>query len=627
VLRGGRLPTLQQTSPGASAIAIVEDRIIAVGSDAEVESWIGPKTEVVELRGRAIVPGFDDAHNHPLYGLLFGSYVGPRRTRSIEGVLEALRESSGERAAGEWILGWGYEETKLGRFLTRYDLDRVSEDHPVLVLHSSGHVAMVNSRALEGAGIDSRSPDPPGGRLERGSDGEPTGVIRENWEALFTRDQPMPSPGFSDAAAYLKGQLEMFARAGVTSISDALVRPDSFFLYLHAAMTGARTRVRLMFRDEHLGFARLVRWLDTIGVLDILGRGRLRIGPIKVFHGNSLSGGTCWLSEPYAGRPDDYGVPPARTQEELNAHLLEIHSAGFQLAVHSNGDREIAMLLDAFEFLQQEAPRPDPRHRIEHASVMNPELLRRSRELGVVLVFMAYLWEHGDKMEQYGEARFPWLNPYRAALRAGVALADHSDYPISTAFGLNALHGMTTRMSEEGKVYGAEQRIDAVDALRISALGGAYASFEEERKGSLEIGKLADLVVLSRDPSLVPPEQLRDLRVEMTFIGGERVYLAPGPPASSRSLLLDHRLDAIGRASHCEGLANLGGSETMRHQELPQSPQLGVTPDQIDRLAKVAAARARQPEPAARHGVKERRVGEAGLLGARQRDLAARSHQ
>jgi predicted amidohydrolase YtcJ len=527
VLRGGRLPTVQETSPGASAIAIAEDRIIAVGRDSEVESWIGPQTEVVELRGRAIVPGFDDSHNHPLYGLLFGSYIGPRSTRSIDGVLEMLREVSGQRAAGEWILGWGFEETKLGRFLTRHDLDRVSKDHPVLVLHSSGHVAMVNSRALEGAGIDSESPDPPGGRLERDPAGELTGVVRENWEVLFTREQPMPSPDFTDAAAYLKGELEMFTRAGVTSIGDALVRPDSFFLYLYATMTGAKTRVRLMFRDEHLGFARLARWLDRVGILGTLSRGRLRVGPIKVFHGNSLSGGTCWLSEPYAGRPDDYGVPPARTQEELNAHLLEIHSAGFQLAVHSNGDREIAMVLDAFETVQREAPRPDPRHRIEHASVMNPELLRRSRELGVVLVFMAYLWEHGDKMEQYGEARFPWLNPYRAALREGVALADHSDYPISTAFGLNALHGMTTRISEEGKVYGAEQRIEAVDALRISALGGAYASFEEERKGSLEVGKLADLVVLSRDPSQVPPEQLRDLRVEMTFIGGERVYLAP----------------------------------------------------------------------------------------------------
>ncbi len=514
-------------STPASAVAIAGDRIVAVGTDPQLDAWIGEATEVIELRGKAIVPGFNDAHMHPLMGLLFGSYVGPRRTRSIDGVVEALREASSELDPGEWILGWGIEETKLGRFLTRHDLDRVSKEHPVLVLHSSGHVAMVNSRALKGARIDSDTPDPPGGHFERDQAGKPSGVVRESWEALFTKEQPMPAPELIGATTYLKRELEMLARAGVTSIGDALVRPDSFFIYLYAAMTGAKTRVNLMFRDEHLSFARFARWLDEVGILGALSGGRLRVGPIKVFHGNSLSGGTCWLSAPYAGRPDYYGVPPARTQEELNAHLLGIHSLGFQLAVHSNGDRDIAMVLDAFAHLQREAPRPDPRPRIEHAGVMNHALLQRSRELGVVLVYMAYLWEHGDKMEQYGESRFAWLNPYRAALREGVALADHSDYPVSTAFGVNALHGMTTRMSEDGQVYGAEQKIEAIEALQVSAFGGAHASFEEDQKGSLEVGKLADLVILSRDPTQIAPEQLRDLQVEMTFIGGERVYAAP----------------------------------------------------------------------------------------------------
>jgi predicted amidohydrolase YtcJ len=351
-------------------------------------------------------------------------------------------------------------------------------------------------------------------------------VCRERpaFDQLFTEENPEPQPSLGKAVRSLEERFQVFHSDGITSIGDAWVTPGSFVAYVVSLASGARMRVNLMFGDDHLRFARFAKWLDSLGILDWIGEDRLRVGPIKVFHGNSLSGRTCWLYEPYADRPDYYGVPPARDQQQLDEHVREIHSAGFQLAVHSNGDREIDMVLEAIEKALAREPRADHRHRIEHASIVNPRILRRAKELGVTLALHSYIYEHGDKMGAYGEDRFAWMHANRSALEIGIPVPGSSDFPVSAAHPMTRIQSLATRTSAEGEVYGPEQRLLPEQAIEVFTLGGAHASFEEDDKGSVEEGKLADLVVLSADPMKVPPGQLRDIRVELTVIGGEIVF-------------------------------------------------------------------------------------------------------
>ena len=250
-------------------------------------------------------------------------------------------------------------------------------------------------------------------------------------------------------------------------------------------------------------------------------------GAIKLFHGNSLSGQTCWLSKPYEGRPDYYGVPPARSQESLNQLILKVHAAGLQACIHSNGDREIDMVLNAIENALRQQPRADHRHRIEHCSVVTDNLLQRIKRLGVLVVPHSYIWEHGDKMEAYGQWRWDWMHAARSMLDLGISIAGHSDDPVSEANPLLRIQDMVTRTSAEGKIYGPKQRISPEEALRAWTLGGAFASFSEDHLGSITVGKLADFVVLSADPTHVKPNTIKDIVPEKTALSGRIVWQIP----------------------------------------------------------------------------------------------------
>jgi predicted amidohydrolase YtcJ len=250
----------------------------------------------------------------------------------------------------------------------------------------------------------------------------------------------------------------------------------------------------------------------------------LRYGAIKIFHGNALSGQTCWLYEPYAHDKNYYGIPPARSQSALNQLILKIHEAGLHACVHTNGDREIDMVLNAFEAALDKAPRDDHRHRLEHCSVVNERIVARIRRLGLVVAPQSFIYEHGDKMENFGAWRWDWMLPARSLIDAGVVVAGNSDYPVSRAEPLLHLQDMVTRTSAEGKVYGPRQRTTLEQALHAWTMGGAFASFEEKVKGSIEPGKLADFVVLGADPGRVDPMAIKDIAVDMTVIAGKIIY-------------------------------------------------------------------------------------------------------
>jgi hypothetical protein len=515
--------TMDEEQPRASALAVAEGLLLAVGDSAAVDAYIGDNTRVLDLQGRTLVPGFNDAHMHPMMIEPGSVDLGPTSVSSMEDLIAALRTRAQQVPPGEWVSGWNYDETVLGGHPTRAQLDRASTTHPVMITHTSGHVRSANSLAYQGAGIDGDTPDPGGGGFDRDAHGEPSGVCREMPACLqlYSARYPMPERSLSGSVEQLRSVFAQLHRYGITSIGDAYVTPGLTLAYLLANDDEHPMRVNLMVIDESLGFA---KWLDRLGFIGWLSDERLRSGTIKIFHGNSLSGHTTWLYEPYADRQDYYGVPPDRSQAELNALVKDIHDAGLQMAIHANGDREIDMVLDAIELALEDNPKPDHRHRIEHASVMNPAILARVKKLGVVLALHSYVYEHGAKMDAYGEQRYPWMHANRSALEAGVPLAGNSDYPVSAANVMIRLRSLMTRTSREGKVYGANQRLNVEQAIRIYTAGSAYASFEETRKGQLQPGYYADFAVLSANPAQVTAEAVSDIEVIMTVLGGRVVY-------------------------------------------------------------------------------------------------------
>jgi predicted amidohydrolase YtcJ len=482
-----------------------------------------------------VTPGFNDAHLHPQTifdenSPYYRVWLGGDRVRTMSDVVAALQRKAAITPRGKLISGYGYNDVLLGRQPTRYDLDTVSTAQPIIITHGSGHITVVNSYILNEMGITKDTPDPPGGALDRDHDGTPNGVIRESARELLSRgrhDQQRPGsdwriimPHDEEIQGYLNCFRQYSAR-GITSAGIAGGSPSSFRLMQELRDLGNPVRVAFMFSAESFDE------LQAAGIQRGFGDDRLRITALKTFQGNSLSGRTAWLSQPYSDRPGYFGIPPARSQEELDADFEKWWNAGWQVATHSNGDREIDMVLTAIERAQAKNPRPDARWRIEHASVMNQAMLDRAKKDAVILVFHSYMWEYGGILASYGSERLAMMHAYRTAIAMGIPVAGHSDSPVSAAYPLRRIQDMVTRKDSSGVLRGENQRISVDEAIKVWTLDGAYATFEENIKGSITPGKLADFVVLEKDPRTVPPDTIKDIVLEATYLGGEKVYAAP----------------------------------------------------------------------------------------------------
>lgn len=523
VVRGAVVHTVDAKRPLASAFAVKGGRFASVGSDEDVGPLIGPDTKRLDLTGKTVVPGFIDAHAHPrpIYApdsRWYSVELGPSSVRTIDELVEALRRKAAITPKGAPVTGSGYHETKLGRHPTRQDLDRASTDHPILIGQTSGHLSACNSLALRLAGVTRETPDPAGGQFERDENGEPTGLLKESAVGKVRRAFPaVKGPPEDEVIAGYRETFRQFVSRGITGMHVAGTDVGSA-RRMGEAREGVSIRLSIMLGEGSVKNAvRLKQDMEP-------GEAGLRYGAIKAFHGYALTGHTCWLYEPYADRKDYYGIKPARSQKALNRMILGIHEAGLQACIHCNGDREIDMVLDAFEAALAKAPRDDHRHRLEHCSVVNERIVQRIKRLGLVVAPHSYLYEHGDKMAPYGEWRWDWMHPNRSLIDAGVPVAGTSDNPVSRAEPLLHLQDMVTRADPEGKVYGPRQRTTIEQALYVWTMGGAFASFEERVKGSIEPGKLADFVVLAADPMRADPMTIKDIAVEVTAIDGEVVY-------------------------------------------------------------------------------------------------------
>jgi predicted amidohydrolase YtcJ len=523
ILHNGTVLTMDARQPQAEAIAIAGDRILAVGADVDILDFAGAGTKTVDLGGKTVVPGFIDGHCHPAYSGRRHLRFIDCDLRSIAAIQDAVRERAAKTPSGEWVAGFKYDDTKTEerRFITRADLDAAAPDHPVYIEHRGGHTAYVNSLALARAGITAKSTDPEGGKFVRDPQtGELTGRLLERAAAIF--ESIIPAFGTTsrdEDRAAVRLITQMFAKAGVTSSTDAYGTPDDLRAYQDAREAGElSSRIYCM-----IGYTHLDRMIAS-GVRTGFGDEWIRVGGMKATCDGSISERTARLSQPYVGRPDDFGMIVADA-DELYLHARKAHDAGWQVGIHANGDVGIGMVLDLYERLQREQPRRDPRYRIEHCTVVNDELVRRMKALGVIPTpFSTYVYFHGEKMQEYGEARLDFMFALRSLLDAGVRATMASDYPPGPFEPMMALQSMVTRTDITGKTWGPRQKIAIEEALRVCTLNGAYASFEEQEKGSLEPGKLADLVVLGKNPLTEDPASLVTIPIERTMVGSRWVY-------------------------------------------------------------------------------------------------------
>jgi hypothetical protein len=468
-----------------------------------------------------VVPGFIDAHTHICYSGIRHLKQVDCDLRSIAEIQNAIRTRAAKVAPGTWVVGFKYDDTKTseGRKLTREDLDAAAPAHPVFIGHRGGHTAYVNSLALKTAGVTEKTPDPAGGHYDRDAGtGRLTGGLRELATDPFRRYLGAENTR-EDYRQGAEIMTRMLARSGITSAHDALGGPEDIRGYQDAFEAGKLSvRVYALVRVADLD--RMI----AAGVRSGMGNEWVRIGAVKLMSDGSISERTARLSEHYVGRPDDHGILVTE-EPQLYEQARKAHLAGWQIGTHANGDVAIDQTLRVYERLQREHPRRDPRFRIEHCTVINDDLVKRIAALGAIPnPFSTYVYYHGEKMREYGEERLNHMFAVRSFLDAGVRVTQTSDYPPGPFEPMMALQSSVTRTDSRGKVWGPRQRVTVEEALRVGTMHGAYASFEEGLKGSLEAGKLADLAILGQDPLRVDPMKLISVPVERTMAGGRWIY-------------------------------------------------------------------------------------------------------
>lgn len=518
VLHNGLIWTVSDRVPEVEAIAISGGRIIAVGTSAEMLALAGTQTRKVDLGKKRVTPGFYDAHCHPVHSGVNHLREVACDKDSIEAIQGAIRERAGKTPAGKSVLGFLYDDGKTPQPLTRWDLDKAAPNHPVMITHRGGHTMFVNSMAFKMAGIAEGAPNPEAGQFFRDAAGKLNGRVADHAiEAFAKLSAYEPSrEDYRQGAALIT---KMFVAKGVTSACDA----DGDPLTVQAAQDARESGLLKSRLYNHIGGASLDSMIAA-GVHTGFGDEWVRIGAVKLYADGSISERTAWLSEPYKDMPEFRGLQTA-TPEELFAHARKAHLAGWQIGIHANGDLAIDRVLSLFERLQKESPRRDPRFRIEHCTLVNSALIRRIKAVGAIPIpFAGYVYFHGDVMHFYGEERTHHMFAMREFLDAGVRPPSSSDYTASPSDPMMWLQSQVTRTDYQGHVWGANQRITLKEAIRAGTLDGATASFEEHLKGSLEPGKLADLVVWDQDLFKTDPSRLVTVKPERTLVGGEWMY-------------------------------------------------------------------------------------------------------
>jgi len=517
VLIDGNVITLNSSQPSAEAIAIKNTKIVKVGTNKEINLLIGKDTKILDLQGRTVVPGLTDSHIHVADFGKFLTWIDLKAVSSIEEMQRRLREHAQNMPKGRWIIGNGWDQACFveKRYPNFRDLDEASPDNPVVLYHQCGRVCVVNSKALELAGVTNKTLALSGGEIEKDAEtGEPTGILRENATDLVWKTVPEPSEEEIIEATSLA--CKKIVEAGVTSIHWILTASNEFLILkrLHAE-NKLPLRVHIIVP---------AKFLDQINDLDSFlesGNKMDRQLGVKVFVDGSLAARTAALCESYLDDPAEKGQL-LYSQDELNVLVVKAQKANLRLVIHAMGDQAIDLTLIAIEKALMEAPLKNHRYRIEHASVLNKDLIRRIKKLGIIVsvqpkcVLSEFsVWSAVDRL---GPKRARWLYPLKTLVTEGIRVIGGSDCPMEPLSPLLGIQAAVTRQ------YFPEEQITVDEALRMYTLNAAYASSEESIKGSIEEGKLADLTVLSGDPTAVPPSKIGEINVSMTVVGGKIAY-------------------------------------------------------------------------------------------------------
>jgi predicted amidohydrolase YtcJ len=530
-------PVLTPEGRTATAVAVTGDRITAVGRD-EVHELAGPRTDVVDLAGRLLLPGFQDAHVHPVPAGLELTQCDLTGTRTAAETVAAVRAYSAAHPEREWITGGGWSmEAFEGGTPTKELLDAAVPDRPVYLPNRDHHGAWVNSRALALAGITRDTPDPADGRIERDTSGEPSGTLQEGAMQLVGRLTPPATPA-DRLAALLHAQRHLHA-LGITAWQDALVgeflgMDDPSEAYLTAARDGSLTArvVGALWWDRERGAEQIPELVERRAALS---HGRFRAGSVKLMLDGVAETGTAALLEPYL---DQCGCATANRgtsfidKDQLPKYVTELDALGFQCHFHALGDRAVRDALDAVEAARAANGPSDTRPHLAHLQVVHPDDVPRFARLGATANIQPLWAAHEPQMDELtipflGARRAAWQYPFGALLRSGATLAAGSDWPVSSPDPLHGIHVAVHRVAPGGEapVFLPAERIGLAEALAAYTAGSAYVNHLDDT-GQVRVGALADLVVLDRDPFEGPPEAIAEARVALTYVGGEAVYAA-----------------------------------------------------------------------------------------------------
>ena len=540
VLRNGRIYTLDDARTWAEALAIDDGRIVFVGPDAGVDALVGPETRFVDLEGRMVLPGFHDSHVHPVSGGVELGQCDLNGLATREGLFAAIEECAARTPDEEWLVGGGWDLPLFpGANPHRSDLDRLSPGQPAYLSSADGHSTWVNSLALDIAGIDATTPDPPNGRIERDpKTGEPTGTLRESASALVSKHLPPLEP--EDYVEGLKRALRMANGFGITSLIEASARDRTLEAYAALARSEeltARVRVSLTV-DESKDESQVDELIQMRARYRADG---IRADAAKIFADGVIESGTAALLEPYLdfGHRGELNFTP----EVLDRIVSRLDKEGFQVHVHAIGDRAIRASLDAFEKARSANGQRDSRHHISHIELFHPDDIPRFRSLGVVANFQP-LWAFADSYitdltePQLGPERSRWLYPIKSLKDSGAVLAAGSDWSVSSMNPLDAVQVAVTRRdltALPGPSWIPEERVDLDTILAAYTRGGAYLQHEEALTGSLEVGKRGDLIVLEKNLFDVPETEIHRVRVLLTLLDGKEVFRDPSFPPSRQS--------------------------------------------------------------------------------------------
>ena len=508
ILKNANVITMDKKQPTAQLVAVKNGRIAFVGSQDALAQWQGAGTKVIDCGGKTVTPGFNDAHCH-IYSFvrkLLSIDLSAPDIKCIDDIKTIIKRQAEKTAPGEWITATDYNDFTLAekRHPTRWELDEVAPDNPVVLSHRSLHACVLNSKALTMAGITIASPEPPGAFIgRRVDDGEPNGLLVEMLG--YIRENVMPSMEGKELERGIKLANELYLSQGLTSLQDATFVNDikRWRSHQHFKAEGIlKSRVYMMFGKETMP-----RFLEeNIGFGS--GSNYLRLGAMKIV----------------PSMISDKLHPP---QPELIEQVLIAHRAGYQVAIHAVQEKLVEAIVGIYEAVKSQSPDfASRRHRIEHCAECPPQILERIKQLGlVVTTHPSFAYYSGDRyLATVAPAIIPYLYPMKSFIESGLVITGASDSPVVNNNPIMGIYGGVTRLTASGKKMSPEQCITAPQVLAMYTTTAAYASHEEHVKGSITTGKYADIVVLSADPTNVPPEKIKDARVEMTIIGGEVVW-------------------------------------------------------------------------------------------------------